>query len=82
MIILDGTFALGCESGTDFYARTNKCYKERGSIANYVRSSIPHVHDLEGRIILNCILKEWGVTVCTVFIGLNIQSSRGLMGTS
>jgi hypothetical protein len=24
------------------YARTNKCYKERGSKTNYVRSSIPH----------------------------------------
>jgi len=24
------------------YARTNKCYKERGSRTNYVRSSVPH----------------------------------------
>jgi len=24
------------------YARTNRCYNERGSRTNYVRSSIPH----------------------------------------
>jgi len=81
MIVLDGTFALGCRSGTDLYARTNRCYNERGSRANYVRSSILPVHYLEGRIIINRILKEGGVTVCTVFIGLNIESSSGLVGT-
>jgi len=50
MVVLDGNFALGCGPGTDYplkthismYVRTNKCYNERGSITNYVRSSIPH----------------------------------------
>ena len=43
-------FVLGCRSGTDYpqntyisvYARTNRCYNERGSRTNDVRSSIFH----------------------------------------
>jgi hypothetical protein len=81
MIVLDGTFALGCGSGTDLYDKTDRCYNKRGFRANYVLSSVHPVHDLEGRIILNRILKEWCVTVCTVLIGLNIESRSGLMGT-
>jgi len=49
MVVLDGNFVLGCGPGTDYpytyiamYARTNRCYNERGSRANYVRSNIPH----------------------------------------
>jgi len=48
MIVLDGNFALGCGPGFPLhtyialYARTNRCYKDRGSRTNYVRSSIPH----------------------------------------
>jgi len=44
MVVLDGNFALGFGPGTyiSMYARTNKCYKERGSRTNYVRYSIPH----------------------------------------
>ena len=50
MVVLDGNFALGCGPGTDYpyihntsmYARTNRCYNERVSRTNYVRSSIPH----------------------------------------
>jgi len=29
------------------YARTNKCYNERGSGTNYVRFSIPNIFDLD-----------------------------------
>jgi hypothetical protein len=36
------------------YARTNRCYKERGSRTNYVRSSIPHcIYDT-----MNCIISR------------------------
>jgi hypothetical protein len=50
MVGLDGNFAVGCGPGTDFplstyisvYARTNRCYNERRSRTNYVRSSILH----------------------------------------
>ena len=47
---LDSNFALGCGSWNglpvntyiSIYAKMNRCYKERGSITNYVRSSILH----------------------------------------
>ena len=50
MVVFDGNFAVGCDLGTDYpintyismYARTNRCYNERGSRTNYVRSSILH----------------------------------------
>jgi hypothetical protein len=29
------------------YARTNRCYKERASRTNYVRSSIPHCTSIQ-----------------------------------
>jgi hypothetical protein len=47
MVLLDGNFGqvwngLPLNSYISFYARTNRCYNERGSRTNYVRSSIPH----------------------------------------
>jgi hypothetical protein len=51
MVVLDGNFALrrGLERITpkyvryvSMYARTDRCYNERGSRTNYFRSSIPH----------------------------------------
>ena len=47
---MDGNFALGCGPETDYplntyismYVKTNRCYNERGSRINYVRSSIPN----------------------------------------
>ena len=50
MVMLDGNCAVGCGSGTDYpqntyistYIRTNRCYNERCSRINYVRSIIPH----------------------------------------
>jgi hypothetical protein len=45
MVILDGKFVLGCgpvNTYISIYARTNRCYNERGSRTKYVRSSIPH----------------------------------------
>jgi len=44
---LDGNFAVGLERIIPKYiyfivARTNRCYNERGSRTNYVRSSTPH----------------------------------------
>ena len=49
MVVLDGNFAVGCRPGKDYpytyismYARTNRCYNERGFRTNYVRSIIPH----------------------------------------
>jgi hypothetical protein len=52
MVVLDGNCAVGCGSGTDcpyirtyisMYARTNRCYNERGArtSTSYFRSSIP-----------------------------------------
>jgi len=48
--IFDDNFALDCGPGTDYLwiqyiwknARKNRCYNERGSRTNCVRSSIPH----------------------------------------
>ena len=48
MFAFDGNFALWAWNGLPLntyisvYARTNKCYNERGSRTNYVRSSITH----------------------------------------
>jgi hypothetical protein len=50
MVALDGNFVLGCEPGTYYplntyismYVITNRCYNERGSRINYVRSGIPN----------------------------------------
>jgi hypothetical protein len=47
MVVLDGNFALDCNglplyTYISMYVRTNRCYNERGSRTNYVRSNIPH----------------------------------------
>ena len=51
MVVLNGNFAVGCgpvwnglplNTYISIYARTNRCYNERRSRTNYVRSSIPH----------------------------------------
>jgi len=47
---LDGNCAVGCgpvnglhvNTYISMYARTNRCYNERGSKTNYVRPRIPH----------------------------------------
>jgi len=40
------------------YARTNKCYNERGSITNYVRSSIAHFISNFGHLMRRVIVYE------------------------
>jgi len=51
MIVLDGNSAVGCGPAWNrlplnkyisLYDWMNRCYNERGSRTNYVRSSIPH----------------------------------------
>ena len=50
MVVLDGNFAVGLlawnglplNTYISMYAKTNRCYNERGSRTIYVRSSIPH----------------------------------------
>ena len=51
MVLLDGNFAVGCGPACNGlplntyiskYARTKRCYNERGSRTHYVRSSILH----------------------------------------
>jgi hypothetical protein len=48
MVVLDGNFALGwnglpLNAYISMSARTNRCYNERGSRTNYVRSSTTDV---------------------------------------
>ena len=62
MVVLDGNLAVDLEWITPKCicfsdARTNRCYSERGSRTNYVRSSIPHCTvNLCGRGLGSCIV--------------------------
>jgi len=46
------------------YARTNRCYNERESRTNYVRSSIPH-----------CIMSLFSIKICPCMMSTSIRPS-------
>ena len=67
---------LSINTYTSMYARTNRCYNERGSRTNYVRSSIPHC----------TLLREWRFggphnTCCGPIIFRHISAPLGGGGT-
>jgi len=53
---MDGNFAVGwnglpLNTYISMYARTNRCYNERGSRINYVRSNIPHCIHIKKKLL-------------------------------